>query len=47
MFESKKLKMTINHKYPLEKGADALRLLMDRKATGKVCVCPKMAVAKL
>jgi hypothetical protein len=48
MFEKKLIKMTVYHKYSLENGSKALRLLMDRKAVGKVAICPKnMQIPKI
>ena len=38
-----KLKPCVTHRLPLEQSADAIRLLTDRKAHGKVVVVPGLA----
>jgi NADPH2:quinone reductase len=40
MLKEGKLKPHIAGKYPLERGAEAIRFLMDRKASGKIVITP-------
>jgi len=37
-----KLKPLVTHRLPLERGAEAIRLLTDRKAHGKIVVIPEL-----
>jgi NADPH2:quinone reductase len=39
-YEEGKLKPCISHRLPLEKSVEAIRLLTDRRAYGKVVVIP-------
>ena len=39
-YEAGKLKPLVTHRLPLEQGAEAIRLLTDRKAHGKIVVTP-------
>jgi NADPH2:quinone reductase len=40
-YEAGKLKPLVSHRLPLERTVDAIRLLTDRKAHGKIVVVPK------
>jgi NADPH2:quinone reductase len=37
-----KLRPEVTHRLPLERGAEAIRLLTDRKAHGKIVVVPEL-----
>ena len=37
---NRKIKPRISQRYPLERGGEAIRALMDRTATGKLVVLP-------
>lgn len=41
-FRAGRLKPRVTHRLPLERGVEAIRLLTDRQAYGKVVVMPKL-----